>query len=352
MSIKTTHILKILRERFHAFPGISATALVESLQVFRLFDLREGESLHLTGSELPDRLYVALGRVAITYATGQQSEVAASNRGYVFLPPWPAAVTVVALEDSHLCHIDTALADYLVTLEEVAGSLAASGRVHEDYLRLVRDTAPFQRIPLENAELAFASLRERPVVAGEEIVKMGKAADAFYVIVAGRAELWRIDDEEGIPMRAAVMERGATFGEEGLLTGQTSPVTVRMLEDGILLELTRAEFARLLAKPLVREVETPVAKAMIENHYVALDVRLHEEFDEGHIPGARLIPLSQLRQRADELDPAARYVAYCRSGRRSSVAAFLLSQLGYDVVSMAGGVLAWGDPLTEPVPED
>ena len=51
-------------------------------------------------------------------------------------------------------------------------------------------------------------------------------------------------------------------------------------------------------------------------------------------------------------DPAARYVAYCRSGRRSSVAAFLLSQLGYDVVSMAGGVLAWGDPLTEPVPED
>ncbi len=91
---------------------------------------------------------------------------------------------------------------------------------------------------------------------------------------------------------------------------------------------------------------------MIENHYVALDVRLHEEFDEGHIPGARLIPLSQLRQRADELDPAARYVAYCRSGRRSSVAAFLLSQLGYDVVSMAGGVLAWGDPLTEPVPED
>ena len=153
-------------------------------------------------------------------------------------------------------------------------------------------------------------------------------------------------------MKAAELERGAAFGEEGLLTGQTSPVTVRMLEDGVLLQLTRDEFARLLAKPLVREVETPVAKAMIENHYVALDVRLNEEFDEGHIPGALLIPLSQLRKRADELDTAARYVAYyCRSGRRSSVAAFLLSQLGYEVVSMAGGVLAWSDLLTEPVPE-
>ena len=153
-------------------------------------------------------------------------------------------------------------------------------------------------------------------------------------------------------MKAAELERGAAFGEEGLLTGQTSPVTVRMLADGVLLQLTREEFARLLAKPLVREVETPVAKAMIENHYVALDVRLNEEFDEGHIPGALLIPLSQLRKRAAELDSAARYVAYCRSGRRSSVAAFLLSQLGFDVVSMAGGVLAWSDPLTEPVPED
>ena len=71
MSIKTSHILKILRERFHAFPGISERCLADSLQVFRLFDLREGETLRLTGSELPDRLYVALGRVAITSAAGQ-----------------------------------------------------------------------------------------------------------------------------------------------------------------------------------------------------------------------------------------------------------------------------------------
>ena len=45
MSIKTSHVLRILRERFHAFPGLSERALVESLQVFRLFDLREGENL-------------------------------------------------------------------------------------------------------------------------------------------------------------------------------------------------------------------------------------------------------------------------------------------------------------------
>ncbi|EGV33300.1 cyclic nucleotide-binding protein [Thiorhodococcus drewsii AZ1] len=349
MSIKTTHLIRILRERFHAFPGISERALLESLQIFRLFELHEGERLQLTGSELPDRLYVAVGRVAIIGVDGDRKEIAADDLGYVLLPTLPATLGVEALEDAYLCHIDTALADYLLTLEEVAESLAAPDSNRDHHLRLVRDTATFRRIPLENAERALTSLRERRVQAGEEIVRMGKETDAFYVLVAGRAELWQIDDEEGIPMKAAELERGDAFGEESLLTGKTSSVTVRMLEDGVLLQLLRDDFSSLMAQPLVREVDVPVAKAMIEHDYVALDVRLEEEFDEGHIPGSLLIPLSQLRKRVEELDRAARYVAYCRSGRRSSVAAFQLSQLGFDVVSMAGGVLAWSDPLTEPV---
>ncbi|NEV62706.1 rhodanese-like domain-containing protein [Thiorhodococcus minor] len=349
MSIKTSRVLKILRERFYAFPGISERALLESLQIFRLFDLREGEQLRLTGSELPDRLYVAIGRISITDAAGARREVSASALGHIELPCLPAAVTIDALEDSQLCHVDTALADYLLTLEEVAESVVAPDGLREDDLRLARDTAPFRRIPLENAERALTSLRERKVKAGEEIAKMSRETDSFFVVAAGRAELWRIDDEEGIPMKAGELTRGAVFGEESLLTGKSSAVTVRMLEDGMLLELRRDVFEQLLAKPLVREVETPVAKAMIESGHVALDVRLEEEFDEGHIPEALHVPLSQLRTRLDEIDRTARHVAYCRSGRRSSVAAFQLSELGFDVVSMAGGILAWSDPLTEPV---
>lgn len=349
MSIKTASIIRILRERFHAFPGISERALLESLQIFRLFDLREGEQLRLTGSEIPDRLYVAVGRVAITDATGHRRELSAAERGHVELPPLPASVTIDALEDAQLCHVDTALADYLLALEEVAESLAAPGSTRDEHLWLVRDTAPFRRIPLENADRALASLRERSVRAGEEIVRMGRETNAFFVVVSGRAELWQIDDEEGIPMKAAELERGAAFGEESLLTGKTSSVTVRMLEDGILLQLDRDDFTRLLAQPLVHEVEVPVARAMIENGYVALDVRLDEEVEEGHIPGALHIPLSQLRKRVGELDGGARYVAYCRSGRRSSVAAFQLSERGFDVVSMAGGILAWSGPVTEPL---
>jgi rhodanese-related sulfurtransferase len=84
-----------------------------------------------------------------------------------------------------------------------------------------------------------------------------------------------------------------------------------------------------------------VAKAMQDNGYQMLDVRYEEEYAVAHIPGAILFPLCQLRQRLKELDPHSRYVTYCRSGKRSAVAAFLLNQREFDVVSMRGGLLNW-----------
>ncbi len=73
-----------------------------------------------------------------------------------------------------------------------------------------------------------------------------------------------------------------------------------------------------------------------------LDVRQDFEYAEGHLPGATLIPLPELAERAKELDPALPTLVYCRSGRRSQAGANLLSGLGFhDVVSIQGGILAW-----------
>lgn len=86
---------------------------------------------------------------------------------------------------------------------------------------------------------------------------------------------------------------------------------------------------------------------------VLLDVRTQEEFAEGHIAGARLIPWSgnDFETRATkELDRSKPVVVYCRSGKRSSAAAEKLAALGFtDVRNVRGGTLAWrkeGLPLT------
>jgi sulfur dioxygenase len=75
-----------------------------------------------------------------------------------------------------------------------------------------------------------------------------------------------------------------------------------------------------------------------------VDVREPEEFDGilGHIEGATLIPLGELKQRAGELDPARPVVTVCRSGARSAQAAVMLDKEGFGkVANLAGGMLRW-----------
>ncbi len=72
-----------------------------------------------------------------------------------------------------------------------------------------------------------------------------------------------------------------------------------------------------------------------------LDVRQPEEYQAGHIEGARLIPLGELSPRLKELPPDAEILCVCRSGSRSARAAQLLSSRGYRALNLSGGMLAW-----------
>ena len=87
------------------------------------------------------------------------------------------------------------------------------------------------------------------------------------------------------------------------------------------------------------------AKAIMdtETGYVILDVRTKQEYDQGHIPGAVLIPDTEIAARAEkELTDKDRLIlVYCRSGRRSKLAAEELVKLGYTNIKEFGGVIDW-----------
>ena len=87
------------------------------------------------------------------------------------------------------------------------------------------------------------------------------------------------------------------------------------------------------------------AKALMdsESGYIIIDARTQEEYDEGHIPGAILIPEYEIADRAEkELPDKNRLIlVYCRSGRRSKIAAEELVKLGYTNVKEFGGIIDW-----------
>lgn len=80
-----------------------------------------------------------------------------------------------------------------------------------------------------------------------------------------------------------------------------------------------------------------------EEGYVILDVREQDEYDAGHIPGAILIPYTQIEEKANEMlpDKEQLILVYCRSGRRSKLAAEILVELGYTNINQFGGIIDW-----------
>lgn len=87
------------------------------------------------------------------------------------------------------------------------------------------------------------------------------------------------------------------------------------------------------------------AKRIMDNEsgYIILDVRRDDEFELGHIPNAINLPLEYIEDLAEnELpDKSQMLLVYCRSGRRSKMAAGILDSLGYTNVLEFGGILDW-----------
>ena len=77
--------------------------------------------------------------------------------------------------------------------------------------------------------------------------------------------------------------------------------------------------------------------------YTLLDVREQDEFDAGHIPGAILLPYTEIENKAEEMlpDKDKQLLVYCRSGRRSKIAAEALARLGYTNIKEFGGIIDW-----------
>ncbi|MBE7065684.1 MAG: rhodanese-like domain-containing protein [Ruminococcaceae bacterium] len=80
-----------------------------------------------------------------------------------------------------------------------------------------------------------------------------------------------------------------------------------------------------------------------ESDYVIIDSRTDEEFAQGHIKGAIMIPEYEIAERAEKELPDKNQLilVYCRSGRRSKIAAAELVKLGYTNVKEFGGIITW-----------
>jgi rhodanese-related sulfurtransferase len=117
----------------------------------------------------------------------------------------------------------------------------------------------------------------------------------------------------------------------GIIGGADGPTAILVSEKG--------------EKAMYEQITPQEAKRIMDSgeEHIILDTREQDEFDEGHIPGAILIPYTEIENKAEEMlpDKDKLILVYCRSGRRSKIAAENLVKLGYTNVKEFGGIIDW-----------
>ncbi|HEV7432888.1 MAG TPA: cyclic nucleotide-binding domain-containing protein, partial [Steroidobacteraceae bacterium] len=211
-------------------------------------------------------------------------------------------------------------------------------------------TKVFQRIPPANIQAIFMRMERVLYRAGEVVIQQGADGDCFYAVVKGRCSVTRETplNAKGIPL--AELGPGDSFGEEALISESRRNATVRMITDGALVRLNKKDFAELIQEPFLQWVEYREALKIIERGGRWLDVRTPSEFQNMAIAGAMNTPLCLIRAKLGTLEATTPYVVCCDTGARSSAAAYILLERGFDAHVLRGGLQRADVPMRRASP--
>ncbi|MFO1394234.1 MAG: cyclic nucleotide-binding domain-containing protein [Steroidobacteraceae bacterium] len=337
--------LKILRS-FSPLDGLKNENLRALSRKTVLRELGQGRILFKEGDSDKRTIYLVSGIVDLLSEGKIVGSVAAGtpDARHALAPVLPRRCTArVASEKIEYLAIDSDLLDVLITWDQTGtyevGDLTSTD-TGGDWMTVLLQSRAFHRIPPANLQAVFMRMQKLPCQAGDVIVRQGDEGDYFYVVVKGRCAVTRETplNKEGIKL--AELGMGDTFGEEALVSGAARNATVTMLTDGTLMRLGKDDFTALLNEPMLRWVDYTEARRIVSGGGAWLDVRLPSEFEHVRFEGALNVPLYFVRLKLKSLDPAVPYVVCCDNGRRSSAAAYLLSERGFDASVLRGGIAA------------
>ncbi len=265
-------------------------------------------------------------------------------------PQLPRRVSARAVDEVSYLAIDSELLDVMLTWDqtgtyEVAELQERVDGGSDDWMTTLLQTKSFQRIPPANIQAIFLRMQRVPYKASEVVIKQGDEGDYFYVVVSGRCLVTRETplNKEGIKL--AELGPGDTFGEESLIAEARRNATITMLSDGALMRLAKQDFRELMNEPLLKWVNYAEASEIVSRGGKWLDVRLPSEHQNLKIEDSLNIPLYFIRLKFSTLDRSTPYVVYCDTGRRSSAAAYILVERGFDAYVLKGGLTNAGVAL-------
>jgi CRP-like cAMP-binding protein len=329
--------------------SLAGDQLAELANHTQIQQLEAGTYVFREGDSDRQAVYLLSGSVRLNNRDGseQRTVTGGTPEGrYPLAREIPRRSTAVATTDVEVIRIDNDLLDTLLAWGQIAYPeteviMSQDGVMTIDkgnWLKKMLTSPTFNKLPPANVEQLLDRLEPIKVRAGEVIIKQGDVGDYFYMINEGIALVSRQLDEEGDNMELAELKAGDSFGESALISNKPRNATITMMSDGVLLRLSKEDFIKLLQQPTLRWVSFDQAQQQVENGGRWLDVRLPSEFSHAHLNHADNLPMGDLHKKSKDLDHAPTYICYCDSGRRSSAAAFVLSQYGFKACVLKDGI--------------
>ena len=206
-------------------------------------------------------------------------------------------------------------------------------------MTLLLQSRAFHKIPPANLQAVFMRMQRMSFAAGDTVIRQGDEGDYFYAIVSGRCLVTRETplNREGIKL--AELGMGDTFGEEALISGAQAQ-RHRHDDDrrradaprqGRLQHAAQRADAALGGLRARRRASWPRAGA-------GSTCGCRASSSTATSSTAINVPLYFVRLKLKTLDPAVPYVVCCDNGRRSSAAAYILSERGFDTCVLRGGI--------------
>lgn len=255
----------------------------------------------------------------------------------------PRSHTCRVLKDAEVLCVDSNLLDIMLTWDQTGTyqveEMDSSDDGQEDWMNQILQCKAFHKIPPTNIQAMFLCMETVEFTPGQKIINQGDDGDYFYVIKSGRALVTRATTSNPKGVKLAELSAGDSFGEEALISDAKRNASITMLTRGTLVRLSKENFIQLLNEPILNWVDFDAGKQLADNEdAIWLDVRLPSEFENNHIPGAIHMPLIFLRIKYKSLDANKKLIIYCDTGRRSSAAAYLLAERGFDTYVLKDGL--------------
>lgn len=333
---------------FSPLDGLKAENLNALARKASLRELQLDRTLFKEGDNDKRTIYLVSGVIELL----QKGETVAVIRAGTpearnpLAPIMPRRYTAVVASDRiEYLSIDSDLLDVMLTWDQTGsyevGELDGAPQANDaadDWMTTLLQTKAFHKVPPANIQAIFMRLQRVDFRAGQTVIKQGDEGDYFYVIVKGKCQVTRETPLNKDGIKLAELSMGDTFGEEALISEAKRNANITMLTDGTLMRLGKEDFKELLNEPMIEYVDQYQAEKLVTGGAKWLDVRLPSEFEGQHLDAAMNIPLYFIRIKLKTLDRNAHYVVYCDTGRRSSAAAYILSERGFHTYVLRGGL--------------